>query len=150
MRTYSGRRGAGRRGVLVAALGLSSLGACTSPPTLREIPVACVETIPAGARLLTADGEVLATPALVPCPQGESQRVELWLEGHAPRRVAIVPSTKPTRLAAFGACALLPLFSDGEDWERVQMVDGRIVLELEPLVLVESRESGDSDAPRAR
>ena len=115
----------------VAVLALT--GACTSPPKLKPLPVACVETIPAGARVVTSEGEILPTPVLLPCPRGEAQRIELWLEGHAPRRVAIVPSAEPTRLAAFGACALLPLFSDESEWERVESVEGRVILTLEPL-----------------
>lgn len=105
--------------------------------------MARVETIPAGARIVTAEGEVLPTPALLSCPQGEAQRIELWLDGHAPRRVAIVPSAEPTRLAAFSACALLPLFCDDTEWERVESVDGEVILTLEPLAV-------EPTVPRAR
>ena len=117
---------------LLAALVLagSSLG-CTSTPPLPPEPCARIESIPAGARCVTSDGEVFTTPAVVPLARTGVLRFEMTLPGHEPRKLLVKrPQVRPT-LASFGAFGLVQLIADG-GWEVVEPNDGNLVVTLEP------------------
>ena len=135
-------RSNGRRRAYVVAAVLLGIAACTSPPGLPPGRHARIETIPAGARLTTQSGEVFRTPTVLPLPRGSTQRIELSLPGYAPRRIAIAPCPEWTPLGAMALCTLVPLMSEAE-WERVDVVDGRVRVSLEP-------ETGLEDGPQAR
>ena len=121
------------RPAAAAILAGLSCAACTSAPPLPPTASTRVVSIPAGARITTRDGEVLTSPAVLAMPRGESVCLEVSLAGHAPRNIVIDPSEDEPTLAALGACALLPLWTQGGKWEPVPVVDGRVLLELEPL-----------------
>ena len=115
------------------ALVTVSLVSCTAPVELPETPTALIETYPSGASVVTDEGVVLSTPVRVPCPPGKTQAVRLLMPGHAERQVVLVPDAEPSRLSGLSAAMLLPMLSQDGRWERVEIVDGRVILELEPL-----------------
>jgi hypothetical protein len=124
------RRGLGRLPLLVLPL----LAACVAQPRATHRSWAAearVETVPSGARCITADGAVYVTPAVIPCT-GEATQVELVLDGHARRRVELCPGPVRPRAASLVFGEFFHLL-EGECWERVEMEDGCAVIVLEQL-----------------
>jgi len=125
-------RRSARPAVAALLVGFSAL-ACTSAPPLPPTASARIVSVPAGARITTKSGEVFTSPAVLPMRRGESLCLEVSMAGHAPRHVVVDAADEDPTLAALGACALLPLWTAGGKWEPVPVVDGRVLLELEPL-----------------
>lgn len=121
--------GSRRRARIACALAV--LVSCTAPPELPRGRLARIETVPAGARLITRAGEVFRTPVELPLPEGATQYCEVRLRGYDRRRVAIGRPGGPTPLKALSMCTLVPLLAEAR-WERVDVVDGLARIDLVP------------------
>lgn len=125
------RRGSSERpGVrLPTLLPALLLAACVSRP---QAPSARIASVPAGATCTTEEGEVYTLPARVPCEADGVTHVELSLPGHATRRVGLIQGGGRPRLASLLLADLVGGLVGGSP-ERVQVIEGKAVLELEPL-----------------
>lgn len=113
----------------------ASLSACVAAPAL-ERTTAEVRTSPAGARCVTAEGEVYLTPASIPCPPGGVLHLEVELDGHVDRRVELMTGPPRPRLRTLFLGELMRGFA-GDEWERVEARDGRALLVLQPVSAVD-------------